>query len=186
LKRLRRTEVSSLGEVADGSAGGVFMGTTDNPSRTARASRRFTLEEANRMLPLVRAIAEDVARQQAVVRELQERLSRFRKRKASRGGSDSMYRDEVADFERELDSQLEVLRDFVSELEKLGLSSADMDRGSVHFPGWLDQRPVLFCWTPQEDEIGGWHVDDADCSDRQSLFAETSGDDSAPGLDDKV
>jgi hypothetical protein len=162
------------------------MGATDNPTQAAGTARRFSLGEANRMLPLVRAIAEDIARQQAVVREMQERLSRFRKRKSGKGRGDALYRDEVADFEHELDVQLEVLRDFVVELEKLGLSAADLDRGSVHFPGLLDNHPVLFCWAPHEDEVGGWHVDDADCSDRQSLFAETSGDDSSPRIDDQV
>ena len=63
----------------------------------------FSVEEANRSLPLVRAIVEDIVRQSRVVDGLQQRLQRVLRER--RRPSDDLYSEELAQTQNELEAR---------------------------------------------------------------------------------
>lgn len=146
---------------------------------SAPAARKyFTIEEANHTLPLVRAIAADVVRQYREIAERTERLKGIHdsRKGRERRGSDP-YSEEVAQIEQDLERDVEVLQDYIGELEKLGVELKDLGRGLIDFLARMDGRDVYLCWQLGEDEVTHWHELDAGFSGRQSLLAGSAAPD---------
>jgi hypothetical protein len=150
---------------------------------TADNSKRyFTVEEANRRLPLVRAIVEDIV---TLFHEVHDRKGRLlRIRQTSRGGSQNeqnLYEEELDQIERDLEKDVQRLDDFVQELRELGVELKDYANGLVDFPTLIDGREAYLCWKRGEDEIAYWHELDAGFQGRQSLFAKSASSDGSEG-----
>ncbi len=132
----------------------------------------FTVEEATQTLPLVRAIVSDIVRQFREVHDRRERLTQIRQiHGRSSRDADSLYSEEVAQIEDELEKDIAILQGYQEELLKLGVELKDPDRGLADFPAMIDGREVCLCWQLGEDEIGWWHETDAGFQGRQSLLA---------------
>jgi hypothetical protein len=131
----------------------------------------FTVEEANQMLPLVRAIVEDIVVLFRDVHDRRERLSRVRQLPgASSRDEKSVYNEELLQIEEDLDKDITKLEGYVDELQKLGVELKDFVSGLVDFPSKMDGREVYLCWRLGEDEVGHWHELDAGFQGRQSLL----------------
>lgn len=136
----------------------------------ASRSKTFTVEEANRTLPLVRAIAEDVARQTRVVIDLRRRLSGIRREETGKGETDPYY-EETAQIHAELSAEESKLTAYLEELEALGIVPNGPLEGLCDFPSLRDGREVYLCWKLGEDEVSHWHEKNAGFAGRQSLDA---------------
>jgi hypothetical protein len=126
--------------------------------------RYFTVEQANAMLPLVRAI----------VRDLHEL-------------SPDIYSEEVTQVEQEIEKDSRRLREYVEELLKLGVEPKNGPEGLVDFPALVDGKEVYLCWKLGEPEVLFWHDIEAGFAGRQSLTADAgvdSGATSGEGLSD--
>jgi hypothetical protein len=149
---------------------------------TDKSKKFFTVEEANRRLPLVRRIVEDIV---ALFQDVHERKGRLLKiRQSSRGGSQSgqnPYEEELDQIERELEKDIQRLDDFVQELRDLGVELKDYANGLVDFPTLIDGREAYLCWKRGEDEIAFWHELDAGFQGRQSLFERSVSSEGAEG-----
>lgn len=145
---------------------------------TTAKKRYFTVDEANRTLPLVRAIVQDIVALFREVHERRERLERIRQRPGSTERDESnVYGEELRHIEEELDKDIDRLQEFVDELHELGAELKDPVVGLVDFPSLMDGREVYLCWKLGEDEIGYWHELDGGFRGRQSLYEESvSGD----------
>jgi len=131
----------------------------------------YTLEAANRTLPLVNAIVRDIVELYSDVHERRERLAKVRQRRgASRHDDRSPYTEELEHIEQELDKDIDRLRAFTDELQKLGVELKDPVSGLVDFHSRMDGREVYLCWKLGEEEIAYWHELDAGFSGRQSLL----------------
>ena len=140
------------------------------------AETLFTVDQANRMLPLVRRIAQDIvdgyARWQRVVGEFEVASAR------STAGS--------PDGEAEL-LQREALRMAADnegcqrELARLGVDFKGYEMGLVDFPAERDGRAVFLCWRLGEDTVSHWHDRDAGYAGRRPL--EMAGLTNSPGED---
>jgi|SRR4051794_7812866 len=124
--------------------------------------RHFTIEQANRLLPAVRATV--------------HRLRGARRRQSVRG------------FDTELAASAEVTggawpgraraRDAVEvtlgfeRLEGLGLMVRDVDRGLVDFPALIDGREVYLCWLDDEPMVSHWHEIEAGFRGRRPLWID--------------
>jgi hypothetical protein len=132
--------------------------------------RIFTLEQANAMLPLVRAIAKDLAELSRDVIERRERLNALL---AGRGQqSRDIYSEELAQIDDELAKDSDRLREYVRELEELGVELKNPPEGLVDFRCLMDGRVVYLCWKLDEPEIQHWHELDAGFAGRQPLPRE--------------
>jgi hypothetical protein len=126
----------------------------------------FTVEEANKALPLVRMIVGDIVRQYRVVEDLQQRLSMVSKDR--RRPSKDLYSEELAQSQAELDTEEQKLRSYIEELKRLGVEFKGPD-GLCDFYSIIDGREVFLCWRLGEPEVAHWHDLDAGFSGRLPL-----------------
>jgi hypothetical protein len=139
----------------------------------AKKKKYFSVEEANKMLPLVRAIVSDVVRQFHTVNELKQRLSGVmsdRKRTAT----DPYYSEELAQSQAEMEAEEEKLASYIDELTKLGVELKGPD-GLCDFYSIRDGREVYLCWRLGEPEVMHWHELNAGVAGRQPLTAQAAG-----------
>ena len=126
-------------------------------------TKLFTVESANRTLPLVRRIVDDLVRQYGV---WQRRLAECEV--AAAGGA--AQRDEAATLQRQVQALAAEIEGYVEELASLGAEAkAPLDAGLVDFPGEIDGRLVYLCWRMGEPSIQHWHEIDAGFAGRQPL-----------------
>lgn len=133
---------------------------------SARSPQKFfTVEEANAMLPLVRAIAQDLARLSQNVVERRERLSVMRQGERRQ----DQFSEELVAEEAELEKDCQQLYEYVEELRQLGVEPKGVEEGLVDFPAILDNREVYLCWRLGEPEVQFWHDIEAGFAGRQPL-----------------
>jgi hypothetical protein len=124
----------------------------------------YTPEMANRSLPLVRRIVEDIvvqfARWQARVREFEM---------VSASNSVAAPDPRAAQLEREVATLAAELQHFQGELAALGVEFKDYVQGLVDFPAQRDGRTVYLCWCLGEPAVEFWHEVDAGYAGRQPL-----------------
>lgn len=138
-------------------------------SEPYRPRKLFTVEQANAILPLVRAITADLVQHSREVLERRERLALLT---AGRGATaNDLYSQELAQIEEELDKDSEHLQAYVDELRELGVEPKSGPEGLVDFPSMMDDRLVFLCWKLGEPEVLHWHELDAGFRGRQSLIA---------------
>jgi hypothetical protein len=148
----------------------------DNP-KTDR--KYFTVERANAMLPLVRAIVKDLAE---LSRDVIDRRDRLAHLLAGRNAqSTDVYSEELVQIEEELEKDGRRLRDYVEELTKLGLEPKNGQEGLVDFPTLIDGREAYLCWKLDEPEVLYWHELDAGFAGRQHLTAGVGVDSASTG-----
>jgi hypothetical protein len=139
-----------------------------------RSKRRecFSVEEANAMLPLVRAIVTDLA---DLSREVIERRRRLSFLLAGRDPNDhDLYHQELVQVEEDLDRDARRLKEYVEELRALGVEPTHGPEGIVTFPSMLDGRRVSLSWKLGEPEVLHWHDVDAGYRRRQPLCADNA------------
>lgn len=124
----------------------------------------FTVDQANRTLPLVRRIVEDIVRGHRLWREKILELDLVA---SSAGAQDTDGR--AAQLEREVQDLAREIDAFERELTGLGIALKDRRLGLVDFPSELGGRPVWLCWRLGEPEVQYWHDMDAGFAGRQPL-----------------
>jgi hypothetical protein len=138
-----------------------------------KGKKYFSVEDANRMLPLVRPIVADVVRQWELVHDLEQRLAAVTRRAPQKGshakGLDD-YEEELAQSQAELQAERETLVGYVRELEDLGVQLKGFD-GLCDFPSHLDGREILLCWRLGEPQVAHWHDLKSGFAGRQPLQA---------------
>jgi hypothetical protein len=149
-----------------------------------RPARLFTIEQANAMLPLVKAITNDLATLAADVMERRHRLAVLTAGRELKLGDP--YADELAQTEAEIEHDIARVQEYLAELRALGVEPKGAMEGLVDFPSLMDGRIVYLCWRLGEPELLHWHELEAGFAGRQSLTAGTvsegyGGDDSLSG-----
>jgi hypothetical protein len=130
-------------------------------------SRLFTVREANATLPLVRAITQDLVRD---ARDLVDRRDRLQMLLAGRRlTAGNPYDDELSQMGEDLERDANRIREYIEELQQLGVELKSATDGLVDFPGILDGHHVYFCWKLGEEEVSHWHEIDAGFASRKPL-----------------
>jgi hypothetical protein len=122
----------------------------------------FTIEEANRTLPLVRRIVSDIV---ATHRQLLGRIDEYRGLDPStaEGGR------RRAVLEQEMRDLTDKVNAFIAELEEIGALFKGFEEGLVDFYGTLDGRPIFLCWKLDEESVEWWHEIEGGFAGRQRL-----------------
>jgi hypothetical protein len=139
--------------------------------RAYQPGRLFTIEQANAMLPLIRAITTDLATVASDVIERRNRLQFLTAGREFKPGDP--YAEELAQTEREVEKDAARLQDYVNELRELGVEPKGAIDGLVDFPSLMDGQLVFLCWKLGEPEVTHWHPLEAGFAGRQSLVAGT-------------
>ena len=117
--------------------------------------RSYTVEEANALVPEVRAVLLQLAVEQ---RRLDAAHAEMHRRLASDGDPDA-----AADASRSETQVAEIgegMKSLISHLEELGVQLRDPEMGLVDFPGERDGRPIWLCWRLADPEVAFWHGTD--------------------------
>jgi len=125
----------------------------------------FTLAEANRTLPLVKRIVQDIM---TVYPEWQDLVARYELIAAQARPDWGESREQLA-LKAEIDTVAGKINSYLQELEQLGCEFKGPDQGLVDFHGRLDGREILWCWKLGEDRIAHWHELDAGFAGRQAI-----------------
>ena len=129
----------------------------------------FTVASANKALPLVRAIVQDIVDLYRDVREREERLNALRRGSTGKPQQDDPYSEEVEQIRSELEKDVEKLEGFVEELADLGVEFKDPAMGLVDFPAAINGQEVYLCWKLGETAVEFWHTHEAGFQGRQRL-----------------
>lgn len=126
--------------------------------------RLFTVDQANRTLPLVRRIVEDVVHEH---RRWQEAIVELDL--AGSVASPEMPDPRTVAIEQKIQGIARDIDAFQRELEGLGIQLKDRRIGLIDFPSELDGRPMLLCWRLGETSVQFWHDLDSGYGGRQPL-----------------
>jgi len=127
--------------------------------------RLFTLAEANRTLPLVRRVVEDILAAYPAWKDLVARYELIAAQARPEWGESQ----EQLSLKHEIDTVAAKINDYLKELEQIGCEFKGFDEGLVDFHGRLAQREILWCWKVGEERISHWHDLDAGFAGRQPI-----------------
>jgi hypothetical protein len=137
------------------------------PKRKPPSGRRFyTIEQANRALPLVKAIVGDIVPLYHSLMERRESLAKTGMDPVL--ALDDAHVDELDPAYAEFAKDWERLRELEQELRELDVSFKG-GNGLVDFPCWMEGREVYLCWQLGEPEVSWWHEVDAGFLGRQPI-----------------
>ncbi|MEM6690293.1 MAG: DUF2203 family protein [Planctomycetota bacterium] len=128
---------------------------------------RYSLEQANSMLGLIRDVIGQLQDAAAVSDAESDQLAFFEKRKASVGRAE--FDDEFEDVRSDLLSTRNVHRQCLEELQSLSVSIDPEDFTHVDIAGSLDGKPIVWCWRTDEPNITHWHLIGQGLADRRSI-----------------
>lgn len=141
----------------------------------ADAPRLITVEEANRVLPLLRPIVRDLLATYAAWREA---VGRFELAQAARPPVGDLESPEAVAARLEVEAHGVRIDECVEEIRLLGGIFKGLQDGQVDFLSLRDDRPVFLCWMLGEDCVSHWHDIDGGFGGRQPidshLFSETT------------
>ena len=123
-------------------------------TKPSKSRRRFTLQQANKALPLVTRIVRDIVNTHERATQLQAKLEESTGRESA--------------LQSQLDSALEQLQDYVDELGSIGVELKDYESGLIDFPGRHQGRDIYLCWKLGEEKITHWHELHSGYAGRQS------------------
>ena len=129
---------------------------TPKSVRPSRPRRRFTLEQANKSLPLVRRIVCDIVKAHAEASGLQQQFDRLGAR-------------EQKTMQQRVEAVMHRLEDYVDELSEIGCELKDYQAGLIDFTGRHDGRDICLCWKLGEEKITHWHELDAGFAGRKPV-----------------
>jgi hypothetical protein len=142
----------------NGSTGNKAFGASEKPEQ---GDLVLSLSTAQRMLPLVQHIVEDILRNQAALVRLEPEQDRLFRQRRSLAWPERQRRyqiqEEIANAERDLQEAHE-------EMQDLGLTLLDAEIGRVGFPTLVNDRRAFFSWRPGEESLQSWHfAEESDC-----------------------
>jgi hypothetical protein len=127
----------------------------------------FSVEQANRTLPLVRKITQDIVDGYTDLLEARESYRRLRQ---SIAGQPSESQDEeLRSLEDTADRRQDRLEDCLRELAMIGCQLKDFETGLIDFPAERDGRPILLCWRLGEETVEYWHTLEGGFRGRQPI-----------------
>lgn len=110
--------------------------------------RTYTLQEANQVLRLVRAIAVEVVERRTLRRALDRQRSQLEAAVTPEG-----LRGGLAELDARIWEHDEALARCRKELEDLGMTVLRMNPLTVHIPGQSRTGEVVFCWEEGESSV---------------------------------
>ncbi len=127
----------------------------------------YTTIEANRMLPLISRIADDIVATYAQVNAALQAYEAEKLRSEAEAPNPALLRE----LDRDVAAVLDRFQALIEEVEALGGTVKDYERGMLDFYGEVDGEIVYLCWMRGEDEISHWHSLEEGFSHRRPLPA---------------
>ena len=119
-------------------------------------ARYFTLQEAESVIPVVKASLESAIDAKAQIEEIDGEMQEISSRISILGGIE-LNPDHIARRKIERVSLVRSLEDAVQRIQSSGCLVKDLDRGLLDFPALLNGQEVYLCWQLGESKIEWWH-----------------------------
>jgi len=119
-------------------------------------SKRFTLEEAQNLIPRVESLLRQAMALKSEYDEAEGAIQAFTQRVMLMGGI-SVNRERAIEARNRRESAAGQLRDAIQQLQELGCVVKDLDTGLVDFPTLFHGVEVFLCWKLGERAIEFWH-----------------------------
>lgn len=115
--------------------------------------KRYTIDEANALLPAVRAILLQLAVERRRYAEAHTALHGL-----LRGNGDPAHADEVTRHEETVAGIQSGMEALAEHLAHLGVELRDLETGLLDFPGERGGEPVWLCWRLSDPAVVFWHT----------------------------
>jgi hypothetical protein len=119
-------------------------------------SKRFTLAEAQSLLPQVERLVQDAVRLKPEFDEASAVVNRMKERVHLMGGT-LIDRGVALEDRQRRETTSKLLRQAVEEIVEMGVQIKDIETGLVDFPTRFRGREVYLCWKLGESAIEYWH-----------------------------
>jgi hypothetical protein len=124
--------------------------------------RSYSIEEANALIPQVRAVLLQLAVEQ---RRLDASHAEMHRQLDANGDPGSA--SEAVRREAEVAEIREGMRTLLVHLGEMGVELRDLEMGLVDFPGERDGAPVWLCWRLADPRVAFWHRSDEGYASRR-------------------
>jgi hypothetical protein len=131
------------------------------------ASRNYTVEEANALVPWLTAAFAEVQRLQALLASGVASLRGLASKSRVNGHGDLSQR--VNEMSDSGDATRASLKELLASIAEKDIEVRDVSTGLVDFPGERDGRNVWLCWRPGEPAVAHWHEIDSGFASRKPL-----------------
>jgi hypothetical protein len=128
--------------------------------------RLFTVDEANRTLPLVRPIVEDLLAEHAAWRL---EIERYELVIATDPGEEGVEPEAATLARAAAEARAVRIDACLKELAEIGCLFKGFDGGLVDFLSLRDDRPVYLCWRRGESSVTHWHEVDGGFDGRRPI-----------------
>jgi len=122
-------------------------------------AKRFTLAEAQALIPRVDQLLRTAVERKATYEETEREIQQFQERVMMMGGV-AVDRDRALDSRRRRDRAAGDLRSAIEEVQEIGCLIKDLDIGLIDFPTTYRGNEVYLCWKLGESAIEFWHAVD--------------------------
>jgi len=130
--------------------------------------KRFTLVEAEGLLPEIETIIREAVSLKAQYQEAEHALHSVAQRVAMLGGV-MVDRQAVLDDRDQRDRSGERLKAAIEKIQEYGCVIKDLDIGLIDFPTLFHGREVYLCWRLGESGIRYWHGTDEGFAGRKQI-----------------
>ncbi len=127
------------------------------PKAPRKGKKYFTLEEANRALPYVQRIVQEISRHYEEAVGLHQQIERHG------------IRSDLNPLRQAYEASMDRLNELIDELRHVGVELKDFERGLVDFPAVHQGREIYLCWHCGEEAVGAWHEIDEGFAGRQGV-----------------
>ncbi len=132
-------------------------------------SKVISIQEANRMLPLLRRIVIDITSHWEQIISKRTELECLEKEISAPGEDQDRAgcrTNGLTDLKAELNYLIDKINNYIREVEDLGCFVEEFRRGIINFPSLFHGRKVFLCWKPDERDVDHWHELDETFKDR--------------------
>src|ERR1035438_6550957 len=119
-------------------------------------ARRFTLSEAQSLIPRVDSLLREAVSLKSDYLEAEHAIQAMARRVSLMGGM-MVDRDQAVDAKNRRDAVAAKLRGAIEQVQEYGCVIKDLDTGLIDFPTLLRGVEVYLCWKLGETKIEFWH-----------------------------
>ena len=131
--------------------------------------KHFTVEQANKTLPLVERIVADILGDYDTWRD---RMGQYELLSAGASDESGEAPEQIA-FRKEIDEAAHRINGYMEELSQIGCIFKGFEQGLVDFYSKRDDRDVFLCWKHGEPAVENWHELESGFSERRPVKAES-------------
>jgi hypothetical protein len=129
-------------------------------------ARRFTLDEANSLLPRLSQLLPQIQESKSKHDRLQEKAAEYAHLMSSNG---RIIEKELNETRQELAQAAAEFNDLVKRVQEMACELKDIEQGLIDFRTEREGREAYLCWKLGEPDIRWWHELDAGFAGRRPL-----------------